>query len=119
MHTMAHLDTHPVLVLTTIPASAPPDRLARLIVSERLGACVNVLPSMRSLYRWEGAIEDAAERQLVIKTSRDRLAALEARVRAEHPYAVPEFLVLPVEGGSEAYLAWVCGETRPTGGESR
>lgn len=114
---MAHLDTAPVLVLTTIPASAPPDRLARLIVSERLGACVNVLPSMRSLYRWEGGIEDAAERQLVIKTSRDRLGALEARVRAEHPYAVPEFLVLPVEGGSEAYLDWLRGETRPTAGE--
>lgn len=110
---MAQFDTQPVLVLTTIPASAPPDRLARHIVSERLGACVNVLPSMRSLYRWEGAVEDAAERQLVIKTTRDRVAALEALLRQEHPYAVPEFLVMPVEGGSEAYLAWVRGETRP------
>ena len=96
-----------VIVLTTLGADADAAALARTLVEERLAACVNVLPTMTSVYRWEGRVQDEREQQLVIKTLTSRLPELEARLRALHPYDVPEFLVLPVSGGSEAYLRWV------------
>ena len=96
-----------VLVLTTLGASADADAFARTLVEERLAACVNVLPLMSSTYRWKGAVERDDERQLVIKTTGARVAALQERVRELHPYETPEFLVLPVAGGSDAYLGWV------------
>lgn len=96
-----------VLVLTTLPADADGATFARSLVDERLAACVNLLPQMESIYRWEGRIEQESERQVVIKTSRDRLVALWDRVRDLHPYEVPEFLVLPIIEGNEAYLRWV------------
>jgi periplasmic divalent cation tolerance protein len=99
-----------VIVLTTMPDDHRADELARRLVDERLAACVNVCAPMRSTYRWKGGIESDPERQMVIKTSRERLAALEARVRALHPYDLPEFIVLGVEA-SAAYGAWVSGET--------
>jgi periplasmic divalent cation tolerance protein len=80
-------------------------------VEERLAACVNVHGPMRSTYRWKGQIECDAERQVVIKTARGQLAALEARLRALHPYELPEFLVLDA-GGSTAYAGWVAAEVR-------
>ena len=86
--------------------------MARAIVDERLAACVNVLAPMTSTYRWKGAVEREAERQLVIKTTRDRLAALETRMRELHPYELPEFLVLTVEAASAGYAAWVTEQTR-------
>ena len=103
-----------VIVLTTIgvAADADPATLARTLVEERLAACVNILPAMTSLYRWGGRIEKDQERQLVIKTTRHRLVALEERVRQLHPYEVPEFLVLPASGGSDAYIQWVGESTR-------
>jgi len=96
-----------VLVLTTVGDNEQAEELARSLVEERLAACVNVHGPMASFYRWKGAVERDAERQLVIKTTRDRLAALEIRLKALHGYELPEFLVLPVEGGSAEYLAWV------------
>jgi periplasmic divalent cation tolerance protein len=81
--------------------------VARALVEERLAACVNVLPAMTSVYRWEGAVQQEAEEQVVIKTSTDRLAALEARLRQLHSYELPEFLVITADAGSEAYLKWV------------
>jgi periplasmic divalent cation tolerance protein len=96
-----------VLVLTTLPADHDAEALARRLVDERLAACVNVLPPMRSIYRWKGAVEAADERQVLIKTIASRVAALERRLRELHPYEVPEFVVLPVTGGSHPYLAWV------------
>jgi periplasmic divalent cation tolerance protein len=96
-----------VLVLTTVGDNEQAEELARSLVEERLAACVNVHGAMASFYRWKGAVERDAERQLVIKTTRDRLAALEIRLKALHGYELPEFLVLPVEGGSAEYLAWV------------
>lgn len=102
----------PVLVLVTWPADRAADTLARTLVEERLAACVNVLADMRSVYRWEGVVHEDAERQLLIKTTADRLEALEARVAALHPYEVPEFLVLPVGGGSDKYLDWLHAATR-------
>ena len=101
-----------VLVLTTVSDDRQADSLARQLVDEHLAACVNLHPAMVSFYRWKGAIERDAERQLVIKTTRDRLPALEARLRELHTYELPEFLVVPVEHGSQAYLAWVVDQTR-------
>jgi len=85
--------------------------VARVLVEERLAACVNVLPAMTSVYRWEGAVQQEAEEQVVIKTSTDRLAALETRLRQLHPYELPEFLVITVDAGAEAYLKWVGAST--------
>ena len=96
-----------VLALTTLPADADAAEFGRTLVDERLAACVNLLPVMESVYRWEGKIEFEAERQLVIKTSRDRIVDLWDRVRELHPYEVPEFVVIPIEDGNEAYLRWI------------
>lgn len=101
-----------MIVLTTIGADADGAALARALVEERLAACVNVLPLMTSIYRWHGQVEQDREQQLVIKTAPERLAALEARLRQLHAYDLPEFLVLPTGGGSDAYLAWVRDSTR-------
>jgi periplasmic divalent cation tolerance protein len=81
--------------------------VGRTLVEEHLAACVNVLPAMTSVYRWKGAVEQDQEEQVVIKTTTDRLARLEARLRELHPYELPEFLVLTADAGSEAYLRWV------------
>ena len=101
-----------VLVLTTWPASSDASAFARTLVDERLAACVNVLPRMQSIYRWKDAIESEAERQILVKTTESRLAALEARIRELHPYEVPEIIAVPVENGLPAYLQWVDAETR-------
>jgi len=95
------------IVLTTLSADADAVMLARTLVEERLAACVNVLSPMTSVYRWQGKVEQEREQQLVIKTASARVPALEARVRQLHPYDLPEFLVLDVSGGSQAYLAWL------------
>jgi periplasmic divalent cation tolerance protein len=101
-----------VVVLTTMPADADVASFARSLVTERLAACVNLLPAMESVYRWEGNVERETERQIVIKTSRDRILALWDRVRELHPYEVPEFLVLPIIDGNDAYLRWVGESTK-------
>jgi periplasmic divalent cation tolerance protein len=100
-----------VIVLTTIPADADGPAFAHALVDARLAACVNLHAPMESIYRWEGEIEHESERQVVIKTSRDRVAALWDRVRELHPYDVPEFLVLPIVDGNDAYLRWVADST--------
>jgi periplasmic divalent cation tolerance protein len=107
----ASTDPSAVIVLTTLAAGADAAALARTLVTEQLAACVNILPVMTSVYRWKGSIEEEQERQLIIKTTRARLAALEARLRQIHPYDVPEFLVLAVAGGSDAYLQWLVENT--------
>jgi periplasmic divalent cation tolerance protein len=102
---------HFVLVLTTFPADRDADHFARTLVEERLAACVNVLPAMRSIYSWKGEIENSEERQLIIKTSKTQVASLQARFHDLHPYDVPEFLVIPIDEGSPAYLAWLSENT--------
>jgi len=94
------------IALTTIGSESDALSLAKTLVDERLAACVNVLPAMVSIYRWKGSIEQDKEHQVVIKTSSDRLPALETRLRQIHPYELPEFLILDADGGA-AYLAWV------------
>ena len=100
-----------VIALTTLPADADAAEFGRTLIDERLAACVNLLPVMESVYRWEGKIEFEAERQLVIKTSRDRIGDLWDRVRELHPYEVPEFIVIPIMDGNEAYLRWIGDST--------
>ncbi|MGH0030686.1 MAG: divalent-cation tolerance protein CutA [Myxococcota bacterium] len=99
------------LVLVTAPDAETAGRIARALVEERLVACVNVVPGVRSVYRWQGKLEEDAEQLLVAKTRADRCPALAARVEALHPYELPEVLVLPVSGGSQRYLDWVLQES--------
>jgi periplasmic divalent cation tolerance protein len=96
-----------VIVLTTLPIESDAEQFASQLVEEKLVACVSVLPAMRSIYRWKGAVERADERQLLLKTAVAQLAALEARVRALHTYDVPEFVVIPITHGSADYLSWL------------
>jgi periplasmic divalent cation tolerance protein len=100
------------IVLTTVPMSVDAAAFARVLIEERLAACVNLLPPMESIYRWQGNIEQESERQIVIKTSRDRVDALRERLHALHPYDVPEFVVVPIVGGSDAYLRWIGDNAR-------
>ena len=99
-------------MLTTFPADGDAETFASTLVTERLAACVNVLPPMRSIYTWKGVVERADERQLLIKTQTDRVRDLEVRIKALHPYDVPEFLVIAVVDGSRDYLSWVAESTR-------
>lgn len=103
-----------VIALTTLPAEADAHAFASSIVEERLAACVNVLAEMLSIYRWQGKVERAAERQVIIKTTGARVAALRARLRQLHPYDVPEFVVLPILDGDGDYLKWVRDSTVPS-----
>lgn len=103
--------TDALVVLVTAPSPEAAAELARALVGERLAACGNVVPGLRSIYRWEGKVHDDAEALLVLKTTRARFEALRDRVLALHPYDVPEVIALPVEAGSARYLAWIAGET--------
>ena len=94
------------IVLTTVGADFDAVAIARILVEEQLAACVNVLPPMTSVYRWKGKVEQDREQQLVIKTTGLGVATLEARLRALHPYELPEFLVLTASAG-EMYGRWV------------
>ena len=102
-----------VVVLTTFPVSADADAFARALIDERLAACVSILPPMRSIYTWKEITELAEERQLIIKTTTQRVPELEARIKTLHPYDVPEFIVLPIVDGNDAYLRWI-GEATGT-----
>ena len=105
-------DTPHVVILTTLPADADTAAFATALVEEKLAACVNVLPAMDSFYRWDGRVQRDPERQLIVKTSGERVAALWQRVRELHPYDVPEFIVLPIVDGNDAYLRWISDSTR-------
>lgn len=95
------------LVLTTCPDEATARRIARTLVEERLAACVNVLPPMHSVYRWKGKVEDATEQLLIIKIAAQRYAAVQDRLRALHPYELPEIIAVPLADGLPDYLAWL------------
>jgi periplasmic divalent cation tolerance protein len=95
------------IVLSTAASPEEASRIARELVERRLAACVSRLPGLLSVYRWQGAVEEAGEVLLLIKTSKERLAALEEALHKLHSYEVPEFLVLPVSSGSHAYLEWL------------
>jgi periplasmic divalent cation tolerance protein len=100
--------TDKCVVLVTCGSVAEAKRIARAVVKARLAACVNILPgALTSIYRWKGKVESARERLLLIKTSRKRLAKLQAEVERLHSYEVPEFIALPVVAGSRRYLVWL------------
>ena len=95
------------LVLITVPDEQTAKRIARSLVEERLAACVNVVPGLLSVYRWEGRVHEDRELLLLAKTKDEALERLTARVRALHPYSTPEVIALPVERGLDHYLSWV------------
>lgn len=96
------------LVLVTAPPDAATN-LARTLVEERLAACVNLVPGLRSVYRWKDAVQDDPETLLVLKTAADRIPALMARIPEIHPYDVPEILAFTPDEGHPAYLQWLLG----------
>ena len=99
-----------IAVVTNLPDSESAFNLARELVDLRLAACVNVLPAATSFYRWEGRAEQASEIPVLIKSTTERYDALEAAIRARHPYSLPEIIAWPVEKGLPDYLAWVARE---------
>jgi len=105
------VDREPVVLFVTVPNDAVATTIAHALVGEHLAACVNVVPGLRSLYWWEGAVHDDAELLLLVKTCRDRVPQLQERVLALHPYTVPELVVLPIVDGSTRYLDWVRAST--------
>lgn len=95
------------VVLTTAGSHEEAERLGRALVEERLAACATIIPAAQSIYEWEGQLETATETVLLLKTTRECLQPLEARLHALHSYQTPEFLVLQVESGSRGYLDWL------------
>lgn len=95
------------LVLTTCPDPATATALAEALVTERLAACVNILPGVRSVYTWKGQTESATEQLLIIKSRTDRYSAIQERILALHPYELPEVIAVPIADGLPAYLAWI------------
>lgn len=100
-----------LLVMTNLPDAASAENLARLLVANRLAACVNCLPGVRSIYRWHGAVEETSEVTLLIKTVAERYTELEAAIRQHHPYEVPEIIAIPPSTGWPPYLSWIVDET--------
>jgi periplasmic divalent cation tolerance protein len=102
--------TDKIVVLSTCASAEEAQRVARALVEKRLAACVNVMPGIRSVYRWKDAIEDEEEVLLLIKTSRGLLEELREEIERLHSYEVPEVIALSVVDGSERYLAWMTRE---------
>lgn len=107
------MNTEPVVVLITVPSADVGRQIARALVDERLAACVNLLPPMTSIYRWQGAVEEESEQLLICKTRRALAPALIEAVKSRHPYEVPEIIALPLVAGFQPYLDWIAAETRP------
>lgn len=102
----------PVIVLTTVAPSFDAASLAKHLVDERLAACVNIVPQIRSIYRWKGNVEDDGEQLLIIKTMADRVDALRDALFARHPYEVPEFVALTIDRIEGPYRDWLAASVR-------
>ena len=102
-----------LLVLTNLPDRAAAERLADALIGKRLAACINILAPCRSVYRWKDEVQHDEEHPMLIKTTAVGYPALEAAIRAGHPYELPEIIAVPVEHGLPAYLDWVATETTP------
>jgi periplasmic divalent cation tolerance protein len=114
---LAHTDTGGAhaeirIALTTVGNRSDGERIARALVESRLAACVNIVGSIHSVYRWDGKVEESDEYLLMIKTTEARIASLAEALKALHSYELPEFVVLPVASGSDAYLRWIEGSVR-------
>lgn len=106
---MPYMET--ILVFSNLPDQASAAKLAAVLIEQRLAACVNVQAPCTSVYRWQGKVETATEVPIFIKTTRERYPALEAAIRAHHPYELPEIIAVPLVAGLPAYLEWVHTET--------
>lgn len=100
-----------LLVFTNLPDRAAAERLADALIEKRVAACVNILAPCRSVYRWKNGLQHDEEHPMLIKTTAEQYPALEAAIRAGHPYELPEIIAVPVERGLPAYLDWVVAET--------
>jgi len=105
--------TDKIVVFSTCDSEEQAGRIAHALLDQRLAACVNILPGVRSIYRWKGRIEDASEWMLIIKSRRDLMEQLRTAIAKIHTYEVPELLAVPVVDGSDAYLAWLDRELGP------
>jgi periplasmic divalent cation tolerance protein len=103
-------DVSAVVVLSTFPDAEKAAEIARVLVDEQLAACVNLIATVRSIYRWQAAVHDDAEALAIIKTTADCYPALAARLAELHPYEVPEIIALPLTEGHPPYLAWLAGQ---------
>jgi periplasmic divalent cation tolerance protein len=104
--------TDAMLVFTTLPSAEAAADLAKAVVGEKLAACANLLPAVRSIYRWQGRVQDESEVLVLFKTRQEHFERLKARLLELHPYEIPEVLAVPVEQGYQAYLDWLGQETR-------
>lgn len=101
-----------LVVLTNLPDRASAEKLADALIEQRVAACINILAPCRSVYRWKDAVQHDEEHPMLIKTTGERYPALEAAIRAGHPYELPEIIALPAGRGLPAYLDWVASEAR-------
>lgn len=107
----ASLLNQPLLVLANLPDQALAERIADALVEQGLAACVNILPPVKSVYRWQGKVQRDTEVAVFIKTTQARYQELEQAILQAHPYDVPEIIALPITAGLPAYLAWMQDET--------
>ena len=101
------IETNHLLVLTTCPDQRCAESIATALVSSNLAACVNIQPGLRSVYRWQGAIESSEEVLLIIKSIAERYQEVETAIRDLHPYELPEVIAVPIVAGSKSYLRWL------------
>jgi periplasmic divalent cation tolerance protein len=106
-----------VFVYTTFPSVVEAEKAGNELVADRLAACVNILPGMISVYRWQGAVERAEEAVMIVKTRASLAEDVRARVKATHPYDTPAILVLPIESVDQTYFAWILAQTQAEGAE--
>jgi periplasmic divalent cation tolerance protein len=105
----------PVLVYTTYPSLVEAEQAGRLLVENGLAACVNILPGMRSIYRWQGKVENAEEVVMIVKTKDTQKEAVAKEVKRNHSFDTPAILFLPAEGGDRAYIDWIISESNGQG----
>ena len=104
------MQTETLLILTNLPDRASAEKLAGTLIEQSLAACVNILAPCHSVYRWKGALQRDEEHPMLVKTTRERYPALEAAIRAAHPYELPEIIAVSVTAGLPAYLQWVADQ---------
>lgn len=102
-----------VFIYVTTPSEAEARKIAEAVVTDRLAACANIIPGMKSIYHWEGKMEEAQETVVILKTRASLFQAVEARVKELHKYTAPCIVALPVAAGSPPYLDWLMAETKP------
>src|SRR5829696_4583478 len=106
-------DEDPIVVFLTVPSGEEATRLADLLIGAHLAACVQILPEMESVYRWQGQVDRQSEILLIVKTAAGKFAELEREVRALHSYETPEIVAVPIVTGSQPYLDWLSESLKP------